>query len=99
MDPPSPDQVPTPAEQRLGMNEEPPQAPAAKKPTQSGEQSPVAGSQRRAGHLAAKHGHFVSEHDDLDCQFAVLRAAESKQLEDSDESQVEEGERHGSVST
>lgn len=40
------------------------------------------------GPLAAKHGHFMSKHDDLDGPFAFLRAAVSEQLEDSDEARL-----------
>jgi len=40
----------------------------------------------------------VAEHDDLYGKFAVVRAVESEQLEDSDERQIEKGQRHRSVS-
>ena len=88
-----------PAEQGLGLDEEPPPAPAAKEPAQPGEQRPVAGSQRRAGHLAAEDRHLVAEHDDFDRQFVVVTPREPEQLEDSDERQVEEGQRHGPASS
>ena len=67
-----------PAEQRLGLDEEPVPATTAKEPTQSGEQCPVTWSQRRAGHLAAKHRHLVTEHDDFDRQFFVVTAEETE---------------------
>ena len=88
-----------PAQQGLGLDEEPPQASTAEEPTQSGEQRPVRWSQRRAGHLAAQHRHLVAEHDDLDRQFFVVTPEEPEQLEDSDERQVEEGQRHGPASS
>ena len=65
-----------PAEQGRGLDEEPPQTPTAKEPAQPGEQRPVAGPQRQAGYLAAEHGHLMTEHDDLDREFALLRAKE-----------------------
>lgn len=87
-----------PAKQGLGLDEEPSQSPPPKEPTQAGEQRPVRRSERRARHLATKHSHLVAEHDDLNRKFAVVRAVESEQLEDSDERQIEEGQRHGPVS-
>jgi len=65
-----------PAKQGLGLNEEPPEAPAAKEPAQPSEQRPVAGSQCRAVHLTPEHRHFVAEHDDFDRQFFVVTPKE-----------------------
>jgi len=45
------------------------------------------------------HGYLMSEHDDLNCELGVLRAEELEQLDESNERQVEEGQRHGPVST
>jgi acyl transferase domain-containing protein len=73
------------AKQRLGLDEEPSQATAAQEPTQSGKQSPVAGPQRWAGHLAAQYRHLVTEHDQFDRQFFVVTPEEPEQLEHSDE--------------
>ena len=84
-----------PAEQGLGLDKEPSQAPAIKESAQPGEQRPVAGLQRRTGHLAAEHRHLVTEHDDFDRQFVAVTADEPEQLERSDECQVEQGQRHG----
>ena len=61
-----------PAQQSLGLDEEPPPASATEEPAQSGEQRPVRWSQRRAGHLASKHRHFVAEDHDLDRQFFAV---------------------------
>jgi hypothetical protein len=88
-----------PAEQCFGLDEESPQASAPKEPTQSGEQRPVIGPQCRVRHLAVEHRHLVSEYEDLDREVAVLRAEESEQLDDSNECQIEERQRHGPVST
>ena len=65
-----------PAEKGLGLDEEPPQAPAAKEPTQSGEQRPVAGPQGGAGHLAAENRNLVTEHDQFDREFFVVTPEE-----------------------
>ena len=54
-----------PAEQRLGLDEEPCLVTTAKEPARGGEQRPIAWPQRRASHPAAEHGHLVSEHDDI----------------------------------
>ena len=97
--PPAPDEVPMPAQQRLGLDEEPSLVPTAEEPTQPGKQRPVAGPQSRTGHLAAEHRYFVSEHDDFDRQVSVVTPDEPEQLEYSDERQVEERQRHDSVSS
>jgi hypothetical protein len=65
-----------PAEQGLGLNEEPARPSAPKDPAQSGEQRPVAGPQRRARHLAAEHRHLVAQHDHFDRQFVVVASHE-----------------------
>jgi HAMP domain-containing protein len=49
--------------------------------------------------LAAEHRHFMTEHHDLDGEITALSPKELEQLEDSDERQVQEGQRHGSVLT
>jgi hypothetical protein len=88
-------QIPMPAEQRFWLDKEAPRAPATKESAQSGEQRPVAGPQRRTGHLAAEHRDLMTEHDDFDRQFVAVTPREPEQLERSDEGQVEEGQRHG----
>jgi len=70
----------------------------AEKPTQPGEQRPIAGSQRRAGHLTAEQRHFVAEHDDFNRQFMVITPKESEYLESPDKRKVEEGQRHALAS-
>jgi hypothetical protein len=97
--PPTPDQVSVPTEQRLGLDEEPSPMPAVKKPAQSGEQRPIWWSKCRADDLATQNGQLVAEHDDLDCQFVTVTPQEPDQLEDPDERQVEEGQRHGPASS
>ena len=59
--------------------------PAVNESTQPGKQRPITWPQRRTGHLAAEHGHFVSEHDDLNREFAVVRATETKELDEPNE--------------
>jgi hypothetical protein len=77
-----------PAEQCFGLDEESPQASAPKEPTQSGEQRPVIGPQRRARHLAVEHRHLMANHDDLDGEFFLFIPAESNQLEQANEGYV-----------
>lgn len=60
-----PDEVSMPAEQRLGLDEQPFLSTRAKEPTQPGEYCPVPWPQRRAGHRSPEHGRFRAEHDDL----------------------------------
>src|SRR5271165_6892875 len=92
-------QVPMPAKQGLGLDEEPPQPAAIKESTEAGEERPVRRSQRRVGHLPAEHHHLMAEHDDLNRQFAVLRKAESEQLYESEERQIEERQGHSPASS
>jgi hypothetical protein len=54
-----PDQVPVPAEQGLGLQEEPSSTPAAEQSSQPGEQSTIRGSQSRSDNLSVKHGNLV----------------------------------------
>jgi hypothetical protein len=70
--PPTPDKVPVPTEQSLGLDEEFAPMPAVAEPTQSGKQRPIAGAQGWAGYLATEHRHFVTEHDDFDRQFVAV---------------------------
>src|SRR5271165_7231688 len=88
-----------PAKQGLGLDEEPPQPAAIKESTEAGEERPVRRSQRRVGHLPAEHHHLMAEHDDLNGQFAALRATESEQLYESEERQIHEGQSHSPAST
>ena len=94
-----PDQVPVPAKQGLGLDEEPASAPTIKQPTQSGEQRSIGRSEGRSDHLTTEHGNLVSEHDDFDGQLVAVAATEEHQLEDSDEGEVEKRQGHGPVSS
>ena len=51
-----------PAEERIGLDEEPPAEPMAKEPTQSGEHRSVTGPQRWSGHLAPEQSYLMTEH-------------------------------------
>jgi hypothetical protein len=88
-----------PAEQGLGLHEEPSSTPAAEQSSQPGEQGTIRGSQSRSDNLSAKHGTLVAEHDDLDRQLVPVSPAQAHQLEDLDEGQVEERKGHGPVSS
>jgi hypothetical protein len=88
-------QVPVPAEQALGLDEEPLTASTIKEPIQPSEQRSICGSQGRSGHLATEHGDLVEEHDDFDGQIFVVVSDQAEQLEDSDEGEVEKEQGHG----
>jgi len=76
------------------LGEESSQPSATEESAQTGEQRPVTGTKLRAGHLAAEHRHLVAEHDDFGRQFIAVTPQEPEQMEDPDERQVEEGQRH-----
>ena len=92
-------QVPVPAEQALGLDEEPLTASTIKEPTQPSEHRSICGSQGRSGHLATEHGNLVAEHDDFDRKFLVVVSNQAEPLEDSDEGEVEKRQGHGPVSS
>ena len=83
-----------PAEQGLGLDEETPSANRREHPAQPGEHRSVRWPQRRADDLAPQHRDLVTEHDDLDGQILLLAPREPHQLEQTNEGDVEEGERH-----
>lgn len=88
-----------PAQQGLGLDEEPSKVSAAEEAAEPGEQRPVGRLEGWAGHLTTEHGDLVAEHDNLDRQFVTITPGEREELERSDECQVEEGERHVSASS
>jgi hypothetical protein len=77
--PASTDQVPMPAEQGPGLDEEPLPTSTIKQPTQPGEQCSIRGLQYRSGHLTTKDGDLVAKYDDLDRQF-VARSCSTEVL-------------------
>jgi len=91
-------QVPVPAQQCLGLDEESVALRPRQQAAQSCEQGPVSRSKRRPGDLPAKDRYFVSENDDFDGEFFVGTLEKPEQLERSDERKVEEGQSHGPVS-
>ena len=74
-----------PTKQCLGLDKELSPMSTIEEPTQSGEERPVAGSQRWTGHVAAQHRYFVTEHDDFDSKLSIVTPEETDQLENSDE--------------
>jgi hypothetical protein len=86
-----------PAEQSLGLDEEPSATAPIKEPAQPGEQCPIGRPEGRSDHLTTEHGNFVSEHDDFNRQLVAVAATEEHQLEDSDEREVEKRQGHGPV--
>jgi hypothetical protein len=93
------DQVPVPAEQGFGLNEESASTPRIKQPTQPGEQRSITGLQGWAGNLATEDRHLVAKDDNLDRQLSVVVPQEAEQFEDSDEGEVEKRQSHGPVSS
>lgn len=93
----TPDQVPVPAEQGLGLPEGPPLTPTAKEPTQPGEQRSVSWSQVRSGHLTTEVGNLMVEHDDFGPRFFVVASSQAVQLDDSDKGKAEQREGRGPV--
>lgn len=87
--------VPVPAKQGLGLNEEPASVPTIEESAQSGKDCSVRGFQGRTGHLATQDRHLMSKQDYFDGQLVVAPPKEPDKLEHPDESQVEEGQRHG----
>jgi hypothetical protein len=83
------DKIPVPAQQGVGLHEEPAQTPAVEQSAQPGEEGTIRRQQGRSDYLTAKHGDFVTKYDDLNSQFTVVASAEAQQLEDSDEGEVE----------
>ena len=59
-------QVPVPAKEGVGLDEESSDVPPVKEPAQAGEQRSIGRLEHRAGHLATQDGDFVAQHDDLD---------------------------------
>ncbi len=78
IDPFPSDQVPVPAEQGLGLDEEPPATAPIKEPTQPGEQSPIGRPEGRSDHLATEHGNLMTEHDEFDGQILVVTPTEAE---------------------
>ena len=86
--PPTPDQVPMPAEQGLGLDEETSSPTREQERTQPGKKRPVTRPQRRARHLTTQDRHLVTKHGDFDGQLAIVTPKEPHQLENPDERQV-----------
>jgi hypothetical protein len=87
--PSSPDKIPVPAEQGLGLDEESHAMAPVKEPTQPGEQGSIRRAQGGPVYLAAKDSDLMTEHDDFNGQLVFVAPTEEHQLEDSDESEVE----------
>ena len=63
-------------------------------PTQSGEQSSVGRLEGWSDDLTTKHGNLVSEQDELNGQLVALAATKERQLEKSDEGEIEKRQGH-----
>jgi catechol 2,3-dioxygenase-like lactoylglutathione lyase family enzyme len=88
------DEVTVPAQQGGRLDEAPSLAKAREQSHQAGQHGPVGRLQRRTADLASEYRDLVAQHDDLDCEVAVLAAEEPDQLEDANERLVQEREGH-----
>ena len=87
-------QVPVPAQQCLGPDEEPGALGLGQQAAESGEQGPVSRTKRRSGDLPAKNRNLVTQHDDLDCQIGGAASPQSQEFEHPGEGDIEEGQGH-----
>jgi hypothetical protein len=92
-------QIPMPTQQRLELDKEPSSASSRQKPAQSSGYCSIRWLQGRTRHLSAQDGDLVAEHDDLDRQLLLASTGQADQLEETDEGQVAEGERHAPSSS
>ena len=95
--PPPADEIPVPAKQRVGLDEEVSASVPGEQPCQPGEQCPVRRTQRWPVDLATQHRHLVAQHDHLDRQFVSAPTCEPDQLGNADEQEVEERQGHGAI--
>jgi len=86
-----------PPKQSLGLDEVPTPVIPRQQPIQPPEQRSIAWLHERAGPLATQHRRLVAKNHDLDGEVVTVRSAQPKQLEQSDECQVEERQGHGAV--
>ena len=59
----------------------------------------VTGPQRWSGNLAPEQSYLTTEHGYFDSELSTVTPMKPEQAEDSDERQIQEGQRHGAVST
>ena len=78
IDPFPSDQVPVPADQSLGLDEEPSATAPFKEPTQPGEQSSIRWAQGWAVHLATQDGALMTEHDYFARQILAVMSTEAR---------------------
>jgi hypothetical protein len=85
-------QVAVPAQQRLGLDEEPLARRSRQETSQTCEHGSIGWSERGPGDLSTKHGDLVAENDDLDGQISCVTPLQPQQLEHPNEAEVEEGQ-------
>ena len=91
-------QIPVPAQQRVGLHEERATFGAGEQPAETGEERTIWWSGRRPGNLTTQDRHLVAEHDDLDCKIVGVRPLKTEELERADEGDKEERKSHEPVS-
>jgi hypothetical protein len=79
------------------LDEEPAPPLLRRQATQPRKHRSIAWLQERAGNLVAEHRRLVAKHHNLDVEVVTLRSTQPKDLEQSDERHVEEGQCHGAV--
>jgi hypothetical protein len=94
-----PDEIPVPPTQDLGLHEEPAPTPSIELASKADEQCTVRGPKSRSDNLTAKHGNFVSEHDDFDREITLFAPIQTHQLKELGEGQVEKRKSHRPVSS
>jgi hypothetical protein len=88
-----------PSEQGVGLDKESSSSSSRQEPAQSGERRSIRWLEGWTHYLSAQDGDLVTEHDHLDGQLLLLATYETTQLEQTDEGDVQEGERHASSSS
>ena len=88
------DQLPVPAQQRVGLDEEARPAGSGEDAADRGEQGAVGGLQPRAWNLAAQHAELVAQEEDLQVLAGVVAAELGEQLDRVAQRQVGEFRQH-----
>jgi hypothetical protein len=83
-----------PAEQGVGLDEEPMKFRSGDEPAEAGEERSIRWSQNWAGHLSSENCNLVTEHDDLDSQIRVVGPLQAEELHGAEEGEIEERESH-----
>jgi hypothetical protein len=86
-----------PSEEGVGLDEEALLTSRREHSAQPGEHGPVGPTKSGPRHLAPQDSKLVAQYNDLDGQVLLPPPQQPDQLEDTNESQVQEGERHALI--